>query len=312
MSCYCGEAGGPRVSWKLLTSAGRWTPCPAPPEPPDPRAPLSPHAPTTPGCTSQEKCEQWAKAGECEKNKEYMEDTCKRACHKCSATKPPDESLKPKGADLAKNLEEMAKKLQQGDGGQHVREVGQELGAGEGEGGGEGIGEGGDEGGAESCAAYSVSCIVHCAPTSRCSVEMLPLRNALFRCCLLEVLPLDAIPQDSAPVRCCPLLPPCPSCASPQAAASPVPSPEASPVPTPMASPVPSPIPSPVPSPVAAASPQQAALVIDKASTQVGAAQGVVGVGFASGLSESCCRCCWWLTMLRRRWVQHEGCWKWV
>ena len=104
--------------------------------------PPSCRASTLPGCTLQEKCEQWAKAGECEKNKEYMEETCKRACNKCSAYKPPDESLKPKGADLAKNLEEMARKLQQDDGGQQVRVAGHGRGPGRTQGVPQGQGEG--------------------------------------------------------------------------------------------------------------------------------------------------------------------------
>lgn len=58
----------------------------------------------------QAKCEQWAAQGECTKNKEYMDDTCKKSCSVCVGNTPL-EGLTPASNDLERNLAEMEKKL---------------------------------------------------------------------------------------------------------------------------------------------------------------------------------------------------------
>ena len=65
------------------------------PRPPPP----SPSKPVDPSCVDEdESCEQWARAAECDRNKEFMHTKCRASCHICASNKP-----KPKSANACED-----------------------------------------------------------------------------------------------------------------------------------------------------------------------------------------------------------------
>jgi hypothetical protein len=63
----------------------------------------------------QVKCSIWASSGECESNKEYMEETCRKSCKKCSTAsqqqQAPEQVVGAAAIECMKNLVEMERKL---------------------------------------------------------------------------------------------------------------------------------------------------------------------------------------------------------
>ena len=59
----------------------------------------APRRPTDPSCVDDdESCEQWAKAGECDRNEAFMHSKCRASCHICASNKP-----KPKKANACED-----------------------------------------------------------------------------------------------------------------------------------------------------------------------------------------------------------------
>ena len=64
-----------------------------------------PPVPIDPSCVDDDpNCEQWARSGECERNRAYMERSCRASCHVCASNKPkpkPVEECEDRNANCA-------------------------------------------------------------------------------------------------------------------------------------------------------------------------------------------------------------------
>ena len=70
---------------------------------------------------TQGRCQKWQEQGECDSNRGFMEDTCKKSCKLCAAAGTAMTGLAPVSNDFETNLAALAKKLKEGGGVEQIQ-----------------------------------------------------------------------------------------------------------------------------------------------------------------------------------------------